>query len=79
MLGTRVKCPNKVPCYAGYISDPHFKQIGERTCGYEGYEIIQRGVFKTNSGFDPLAIKVRCRECKHEYLVFPSIKYEDRL
>lgn len=76
MLGTKVTCPNKVPAFAGYLASPDYREIGTRTCGWQGYEVIQRGVFTPQSGFDPLAIKVRCRSCKHEFYVFPAVKYE---
>jgi hypothetical protein len=74
MLGTRVKCPNKVDTYAGYLLDK-MNVIGQHTCGYEQYDIVGRNL---PDGFDPLAVKVKCRACQFEYWVFPAVKYEDK-
>ena len=68
MLGTVVECPGIVK-----------NHIGDNViCGYEGYDIIEQPVFDKSSGFDPLMIKVRCRECGHEYLVAPAPNYKEQ-
>lgn len=43
-------------------------------CGYDGYKVIAEGVFTQGSGFDPLAMRVKCKKCGMEYYLFPLIK-----
>lgn len=62
------RCPNIVK---GYFSD-------EMACGYKGYKLLERGVFTKASGFDPLALKVQCRQCEHIYYIFPTLSLFDK-
>lgn len=71
MLGIQAKCPNMVK--SPY---PEF-QPETIVCGYAGFEILTKGVFTQESGFDPLACKVRCRRCQQEYYIFPSINFKE--
>ena len=63
MLGTKVKCPGMVKDRTGLMTP----------CGYEGYIILEEGVFAPDSGYDPLACRVKCRSCGHIYIVFPAV------
>lgn len=73
MLGTQPKCPNMVNRVYPGRSFPSDKSA----CGYGGFKILEEGIFTRESGFDPLASKVRCRECGQEYYIFPSIKFKE--
>lgn len=64
-LGTTVKCPNIVK----NIMDD------DVPCGYEGYELLEKGIYTKHSGYDPLACRVKCRRCGHIYIVFPAVKF----
>lgn len=68
MLGTKAKCPNKVKNYFGDMVP----------CGCERYRILKKGIFTPDSGYDPLAYKVKCRECGHTYIIFPPLNYRDK-
>ena len=63
MLGTKVKCPGMVKNSFG----------DDVLCGYEGYILLEEGVFTPDSGYDPLASRVKCRRCGHIYIVFPAL------
>ncbi|MBA7499229.1 hypothetical protein ES704_01969 [subsurface metagenome] len=68
MIGTKAKCPNKVKNYFGDMVP----------CRCERYTTIKKGVFTLGSGYDPLACKVKCKECGHIYIIFPSLNFKDK-
>jgi len=43
----------------------------EIPCGAEAYEVLERGIFTSASGYDPLGLKVKCKNCENEYYLFP--------
>jgi len=81
-----IRCPNVVPVIKDQVefyTDEHGKNRvrvtgsrvdGERVCGSPVYEILKKGVFTANDGYDPAGMKVRCKFCKGEYYVFPKIR-----
>jgi len=68
MIGTKAKCPNKVSNCFGDTGP----------CGCERYTTIEKEVFTPDSGYDPLACKVKCRECGYIYIIFPPLNYKDK-
>lgn len=70
MKGYQAKCPN-------LIRSPHLSQKTEFiVCGYGGFKILVKGIFTKESGYDPLAMKVKCRRCGNEYYLFPQINFK---
>lgn len=67
MLGTQAKCPSTVKNYFG----------DNVTCGCTRYITLEKKVFDSKDGYDPLAQKVMCRECGHIYLIFPALNYKE--
>lgn len=72
MKGYLAKCPNLVES-PHLIGNPSQRII----CGYAGYEVLVRGVWTRESGFDPLAMRVRCRRCDNEYYLFPQVNFKE--
>lgn len=72
MRGYQAKCPN-------LVQPQHInKNSNEKVvCGYEGYEVLVKGIFTKESGFDPLALKVKCRRCGNEYYLFPRFNFKE--
>ena len=64
MKGYQAKCPNLV------------KPLYPIVCGYDGYEVLVKGIFTKESGFDPLAMKVKCGRCGQEYYLFPQVNFK---
>jgi len=70
VLGTQAKCPNIIKdLYFGY----------DRVCGCTNYTTIKTRVFVPDSGYDPLACKVKCKECGHIYFIFPAVNYKEEV
>ena len=54
-------CPNTVQRYKE-----------QARCNYQEYEVLQRGVFSADSGYDPQGLVVKCLECGFIYYYFPK-------
>ncbi len=67
-IGTTPECPNTVK----NILD------ADVLCGYEGYELLEKGIYSKHSGYDPLACRVKCRRCGYIYVVFPAVKFVEK-
>ena len=69
MKSYQAKCPNLVRATSNEA-----KLI---VCGCAGYEVLVKGVFTQASGYDPLAMKVKCRRCRQEYYLFLQVNYKE--
>ena len=70
MKDFQAKCPNLLKI--SYSSQKEDTIV----CGYAGYEVLVKGIFTKESGFDPLAMKVKCRRCEQEYYLFPQVNFK---
>ena len=73
MKGYQAKCPNPVDPL--WLSNSYPRE--QIVCGYEGYEILVKGIFTKESGLDPLAMKVKCKRCGGEYYLFPQVNFKE--
>ena len=67
MPGTQARCPNIIKNDLGQDS----------ICGCTSFYVLERKVFDSQDGLDPLAEKVCCKECGHIYYIFPAINYKE--
>ena len=47
-------------------------------CHYEGFLVINWHPNKPDNGFDPLMVKVKCRECGLKFFVAPPPWYKEK-
>lgn len=77
MKGTRVKCPQLVYKATAWSLSGQPLRKDTVICGCETYDIIEPHPFTKDSGLDPLAVKVKCKECGCEYYVFPALTFAE--